>query len=64
MYIYRSYSDISLETAGSFPEGLFIIIGGPIGAGLAYLFAYIILKRVGKYTKEELNDLFDKLGKS
>jgi len=58
MYVFRVVQGIPLDARGPEVEIWFLIVGGGIGAGAAYLVAHLIFCRVGRFSEQVLNRLW------
>ncbi|GGK76063.1 hypothetical protein [Amphritea balenae] len=58
MYIFRVTQGIPLDAKGPESEIWFLIIGGGLGAGAAYLVSHFILVNLGGFNESTVNRLW------
>lgn len=58
MYVFRVYSGIPLDAKGPEGEIWFLVIGGGLGAGAAYLMFHYILTSVGGFNETEVEGMW------
>jgi ABC-type phosphate transport system permease subunit len=58
MYIFRVIQGIPLDAKGPGGEVWFLIVGGGLGAGAAYLVSHFILVSLGGFSEDTVNRLW------
>lgn len=58
MYIFRVTKDIPLDAKGLEGEIWFLIIGGGIGTGAAYLVTHFVMVKIGGFSETSVNKLW------
>ena len=58
MYIFRVAQGIPLDAKGPEGEIWFLIVGGGLGAGAAYLVSHFILVSIGGFCESTVNRLW------
>lgn len=58
MYIFRVVQGIPLDAKGPEGEIWFLIVGGGLGTGAAYLVCYLILVNLGGFSESTVNKLW------